>query len=214
MPNTQCTATTTKNLAAHSININIAISLKLSTVTKALCIHILHSYRTSTQFLIKHDMSLEAGDVALFLLLTLAASIGLLPIFLGWNGLYLSSVGAMVYGAYTLCLPGRMIYRLQPKVPVGSPGYHCILDLFRAWAIFSLALGAMGLAICRENDNKELQRYGNAIFLAVGVVSVAWDRHLMLAKHWEAQGFLLANISVNVAVCLASASELVQLRSR
>mmetsp|Transcript_17280 Transcript_17280/g.25843 ORF Transcript_17280/g.25843 Transcript_17280/m.25843 type:complete len:177 (-) Transcript_17280:238-768(-) len=163
------------------------------------------------------------GNIALGLMLVQNIGIGLLPVMFGYNGLYLCSLGSLSYGLYAFCLPGRMIYRLKPRVPAGSPGELCIRDLFRAWGMFCIALGAMGLSICRHEEegqeedargggssstNAALQQYANTIFLVIGLVSVMWDWHLMRAKHWEAEAFLIVNISANTAICIAAGSGL------
>lgn len=158
-------------------------------------------------------MTSTLGDIALGVLISLGAAIGLLPMCFGWNGLSLCSYGALIYGGYSFVLPRRIVARLKPRVRLGTPADGCIRDLVRAWGLFSMALGAMGLVLCIEmedgNVNKELQMYGNYIFLAVGLASVAWDYHLMRSQHWEATTFFWVNLSVNIAICFASGSSLV-----
>ena len=140
--------------------------------------------------------------------------IGLSPAFFGYNGLYLCSLGSLSYGMYAYALPGRMLYRLKPRAPAGSSGELCVRDLLRALAIFSVALGAMGLSICLEDVNggersSALHYRANAIFFGVGLVSIHWDLHLMRSKHWEANNFQIVNIAANTAICIAGGSGLV-----
>ena len=158
-------------------------------------------------------MSQTFGNIALglmFLLLTLG--IGLLPVFFGLDGLYMCSIGSIIFGVYAFILPSRIAYRLVPKVVKGSTDACCIRELFRAWGMFAVGLGAMGQAICRfETENKidgegssTLYRHANCIYLAVVIVSITWDLHLMKSKHWESSTFLIFNIFVNISIIIAS----------
>ena len=156
------------------------------------------------------------GTIALAFFLIQTVAIGFLPTALGWNSLAVCSWGTMSYGMYALVRPGRILYRLQPKVPNKSPSEFCVLDLIRAWALFCVALGAMGLAIRRavaytseDGSMTKLQREANGVFLVVGLVSMIWDWHLMKSKHWEAENFLLVNIAANAAISIASASGMI-----
>lgn len=161
-------------------------------------------------------MNPTLGNIVLCLFLAQTICIGLLPLLFECNGLYVCSLGSLSYGLYVFVLPGRMIYRLKPKAPPGSPGENCIRDLLRAWAMFCVALGAMGLSISLQASSatgdtqplETLQWQANVIFLVVGLVSICWDWHLMRSKHWEAETFLLVTISANVAISIAAGSGL------
>lgn len=157
-------------------------------------------------------MSQTFGNIALGLMFLLALGIGLLPVFFGLDGLYMCSTGSINFGVYAFILPRRIAYRLKPKLVKGSTAAYCIRDLFRAWGMFAVGLGAMGQAICRfENENRNagegsstLYRHANCIYLAVALVSITWDLHLMKSKHWEASTFLIFNIFVNISIIIAS----------
>jgi hypothetical protein len=75
-------------------------------------------------------------NIVLGLFLVQTIVIGLLPVFFGYNGLYICSLGSLSYGLYAFVLPGRMVYRMKPKAPAGSPSALCVRDLIRAWAMF------------------------------------------------------------------------------
>ena len=92
-------------------------------------------------------MSQTFGNIALGLMFLLALGIGLLPVFFGLDGLYMCSTGSINFGVYAFILPRRIAYRLKPKVVKGSTAVYCIRDLFRAWGMFAVGLGAMGQAI-------------------------------------------------------------------
>lgn len=157
-------------------------------------------------------MSQTLGNIALGLMFLLTLGIGLLPVFFGSDGLYMCSIGSIIFGVYAFVLPSRIAYRLKPKVVKGSTAEYCIRDLFRAWGMFAVGLGAMGQAICRfENENRNagetsstLYRHANCIYLLVALVSITWDLHLMKSKHWEASTFLIFNIFVNISIIIAS----------
>ena len=118
-----------------------------------------------------------------------------MPLFFGCDGLTIFSIGSLSYGMYAFTLPSRMIARLKPRVPPNSPAELCILDLIRAWALFCVALGAMGLVVLEGNQRQ--QRCAK-----VGLVSFAWDWHLMKSKHWGAEAFLMVNTAANTANAL------------
>lgn len=149
------------------------------------------------------------GDLVLGAMMIGAAAIGLLPIYGVCDGLYLSSLGSAIFGAYALVRPGRMVFRLQPRVATRSPGELCISDLFRAWGIFAAALGAMDLAL-RAEDTASATNAGNAAFFCVGLVSIAWDWRVMCAEHWSATRFIQVNMIINMAVCVATGYELLR----
>lgn len=155
------------------------------------------------------------GNLALGFFLIQTVAIGILPTVLGWNSLAVCSWGSLSYGIYAFVRPGRIMYRMKPKVPPGSSPEFCVKDLMRVWALFCLALGAMGLSIQRasavngEGGNGALtmlQFEANAVFFMVALVSMAWDWHLMKSKHWGAEHFLLVNLAANAAISIASAS--------
>ena len=157
-------------------------------------------------------MSQTFGNIALGLMFLLTLGIGLLPVFFGLDGLYMCSIGSCIFGLYAFVLPSRIAYRLKPKVVKGSTAENCIRDLFRAWGMFAVGLGAMGLSICRfENENRKvgensstLYRHANYIYVAVALVSITWDLNLMRSKYWEASTFLNFNIFVNISIIVAS----------
>ena len=150
------------------------------------------------------------GNLSLGFFILQSIAIGFLPLYFGFSGLVLCSLGSITYGAYALALPGRIIYRLEPRVVAGTE-LCCIRDMIRAWAMFCIALGTMGLAICLDESLPSSRLHGRAclIFIAVALSSILWDVHLLRSKHWGAERFLLVNISANAAICIAAISSLV-----
>lgn len=132
-----------------------------------------------------------------------------MPLCFGFSGLVLCSLGSLTYGAYALVLPGMLIHRLEPRV--AGAELCCIRDMIRAWAMFCIAFGAMGLAICLDESSPSSRLHSRAclIFIAVALSSILWDFHLLRSKHWGAERFLLVNISANAAICIAAISSLV-----
>ena len=146
-------------------------------------------------------MTPKVANLILGFFLLQTTAIGLLPLFFGYDGLAICSIGSLSYGLYAFMLPSRMIARLKPRVSPNSPAEHCILDLIRAWALFCAALGAMGLVVLEGNQRTTAMRQFDLFGGWVGFLCLGLASHEIQALG-RRKAFLMVNMAANTAICI------------